>query len=149
MCSNHSTSENIFVWLSDAVDATGAVVSSALRSPFLSTRLANALKNPVLNVATARHEGPAVCVIVGMMVARKWRHDRSSRGEEAYMGQVHPVEEVCLAGRRCPSHHRREGALKVETSARLVERLTDVRVLAKTGEWLECRQHVLIAVWTS
>ena len=36
---------------------------------------------------------------------------RSSRGEEAYVGQVHSVEKACLAGHRCPGHHRREGAL--------------------------------------
>jgi hypothetical protein len=35
---------------------------------------------------------------------------RSPQGEQAYVGQVHLVEQVCLLSCRSPSHHHCKGA---------------------------------------
>lgn len=69
---NRSTSENTFVWRGDVVDATrvaaAAVLGTALAFSF-PLRLAKALKKPVLDVAAARDDGPAVCCVVVAAVA--------------------------------------------------------------------------------
>jgi hypothetical protein len=66
---NRSTSENTFVWRGDVVDVTRGAAAAGLGAAFsFPLRLANALKNPVLDVGGARDDGPAVCCVVVVVV---------------------------------------------------------------------------------